>query len=79
MIRPSGTEPVLRCYAESSDLDGALRVDGMVGNVGLVGGAKGSKSAPSTGGVKRPHRYHPGTVALRNIRRMQTNKTSVVI
>ena len=26
MIRPSGTEPVLRCYAESSDLDGALRI-----------------------------------------------------
>ena len=23
------------------------------------------KSAPSTGGVKKPHRYRPGTVALR--------------
>merc|ERR1711900_44835 len=25
------------------------------------------KSAPSTGGVKKPHRYKPGTVALREI------------
>ncbi|KAL0582944.1 histone H3.3 [Plecturocebus cupreus] len=25
------------------------------------------KSAPSTGGVKKPHRYRPGTVALREI------------
>ncbi|CAO2643297.1 Histone H3.1t [Lemmus lemmus] len=24
------------------------------------------KSAPATGGVKKPHRYHPGTVALRS-------------
>lgn len=29
------------------------------------------KSAPSTGGVKKPHRYRPGTVALREIRRYQ--------
>jgi histone H3/H4 len=28
-------------------------------------------SAPSSGGVKRPHRYRPGTVALREIRRYQ--------
>ncbi|ELR52422.1 hypothetical protein M91_02497, partial [Bos mutus] len=29
------------------------------------------KSAPSTGRVKKPHRYRPGTVALREIRRYQ--------
>uniref|UniRef100_A0A6P4EBR9 Histone H3.3-like n=1 Tax=Drosophila rhopaloa TaxID=1041015 RepID=A0A6P4EBR9_DRORH len=29
------------------------------------------KSSPSTGEVKRPHRYRPGTVALREIRRYQ--------
>ena len=29
------------------------------------------KSAPATGGVKKPHRYKPGTVALREIRRYQ--------
>ena len=28
-------------------------------------------SAPSTGGVKKPQRYRPGTVALREIRRYQ--------
>ena len=29
------------------------------------------KATPSTGGVKKPHRYRPGTVALREIRRYQ--------
>ena len=29
------------------------------------------KSAPPTGGVKRPHRYRPGTIALREIRKYQ--------
>ena len=29
------------------------------------------KSQPSTGGVKRPHRFRPGTQALREIRRYQ--------
>lgn len=29
------------------------------------------KSAPSAGGVKKPHRYRPGTVALREIRKYQ--------
>tara|TARA_B110000091_G_scaffold18433_1_gene17387 strand:+ start:216 stop:671 length:456 start_codon:yes stop_codon:yes gene_type:complete len=31
------------------------------------------KSGPATGGVKKPHRYRPGTVALREIRRYQKN------
>lgn len=29
------------------------------------------KTAPSSGGVKKPHRFRPGTVALREIRRYQ--------
>ncbi|KAL8429100.1 hypothetical protein Efla_003153 [Eimeria flavescens] len=29
------------------------------------------KSAPVAGGVKKPHRYRPGTVALREIRKFQ--------
>ncbi|XP_021564295.1 histone H3.3-like [Carlito syrichta] len=36
------------------------------------------KSAPSTGGVKKPHRYRPGTVALPEIRRYQ-NPTELLI
>ena len=28
-------------------------------------------SAPAAGGAKKPHRYRPGTVALREIRRLQ--------
>ena len=31
------------------------------------------KSAPATGGVKKPHRFRPGTVALREIRKYQKN------
>ncbi len=29
------------------------------------------RSAPATGGTKKPHKYRPGTVALREIRRYQ--------
>ena len=29
------------------------------------------KSTPSTGGIKKPHRYRPGTVALCEIRKFQ--------
>lgn len=29
------------------------------------------KSAPATGGIKKPHRFRPGTVALREIRKYQ--------
>ncbi|XP_021696082.1 histone H3-like [Aedes aegypti] len=31
------------------------------------------ESAPATGGVKKPYRYRPGTVALRKIRRYQNS------
>jgi histone H3 len=31
----------------------------------------GGKKKPDTGGVKKPHRYRPGTVALRQIRKYQ--------
>ena len=31
----------------------------------------GSRTAPAATGVKKPHRYRPGTVALREIRRYQ--------
>ncbi|XP_027832940.1 histone H3.3A-like [Ovis aries] len=32
------------------------------------------KSAPSTGGVKKPHHYSPGTVALREIRYQESTE-----
>ena len=40
---------------------------------GTSGGATAGaqKSTPSAGGVKKPHRYWPGTVALQEIRRYQ--------
>lgn len=41
--------------------------------------AKGSKKAPPTrGAAKKPHRYRPGTVALREIRKYQKS-TEVLI
>ena len=36
------------------------------------------KSAPAVGGVKKPHRYRPGTVALREIRRYQKSTELLV-
>ena len=33
--------------------------------------AAARKSTPSVGGVKKPHKYRPGTVALREIRKYQ--------
>ena len=36
------------------------------------------KSAPATGGVKKPHRFRPGTVALREIRRYQKSTDLLV-
>ncbi|KAL7519361.1 hypothetical protein ACHAWX_004127 [Stephanocyclus meneghinianus] len=35
-------------------------------------------AAPATGGVKKPHRYHPGTIALQEIRRYQKS-TNILI
>ena len=37
----------------------------------LPGGRKALKRGPATGGVRKPHRYRPGTVALREIRKFQ--------
>ena len=36
-----------------------------------LAGKSARKAASSTGGVKKPHRFRPGTVALREIRRYQ--------
>jgi histone H3 len=36
------------------------------------------KSAPATGGVKKTHRYRPGTVALREIRKYQRSTDLVI-
>lgn len=37
----------------------------------LLASKAARKAAPATGGVKKPHRFRPGTVALREIRRYQ--------
>ena len=36
-----------------------------------IGTKTARKTASKTGGMKKPHRYRPGTVALREIRRYQ--------
>ena len=40
-------------------------------SVATISRAGKSNQVPWTGGLKRPHRYHPGTVALHEIRRYQ--------
>ena len=37
----------------------------------LMAAKAARKTAPSLGGIKKPHRYHPGTVAIREIRKYQ--------
>ena len=44
---------------------------GEVGNTVAAGQTAPRRNAPATGGVKKPCRYRPGTVALREIRRYQ--------
>jgi histone H3 len=36
-----------------------------------IGNKAARKTAPASGGVKKPHRFRPGTVALREIRKYQ--------
>ena len=51
---------------------GRGRGRGGKGGKGIRGlGNMGRNKGPATGGVKKPHRYRPGTVALREIRRFQ--------
>ena len=44
----------------------------------LLASKAARKSAPATGGVKKPHRFRPGTVALREIRRYQKSTELLV-
>ena len=39
----------------------------------------GRKSAPAGGGVKKPHRFRPGTVALREIRKYQKSTEPLIL
>ena len=41
------------------------------GRPGMVPRKGGKKKQPKTGGIKKAHRFRPGTVALREIRRYQ--------
>lgn len=44
----------------------------------VLGNKAARKSAPATGGVKKPHRYRPGTVALREIRKYQKSTDMLI-
>ena len=39
----------------------------------LMAAKAARKTAPAMGGIKKPHRYRPGTVAIREIRKYQKN------
>jgi histone H3 len=43
-----------------------------------IGNKAARKSAPSSGGVKKPHKFRPGTVALREIRKYQKSTEMLV-
>jgi histone H3 len=43
-----------------------------------IGNKAARKTAPSSGGVKKPHRFRPGTVALREIRKYQKSTELLV-
>ena len=44
----------------------------------VFGSKTAKKSAPSIGGIKKPHRFRPGTVAAREIRRYQKSTELLV-
>ncbi|EJK62422.1 hypothetical protein THAOC_16967 [Thalassiosira oceanica] len=54
------TKPVPRKSARGKNIGKVLRPPG-----------RPASTRPITGGIKRPHRYRPGIVALREIRRYQ--------
>lgn len=43
-----------------------------------IGNKSARKSAPASSGVKKPHRFKPGTVALREIRKYQKSTELLV-
>lgn len=43
-----------------------------------IGSKAARKTAPASGGVKKPHRFKPGTVALREIRKYQKSTELLV-
>ncbi len=45
---------------------------------GRKAGQAGGKTSLSSGGIKRPHRFRPGTVALREIRRYQKSTEHLI-
>lgn len=45
---------------------------------GRKAGQAGGKTSPSAGGLKKPHRFRPGTVALREIRRYQKSTDHLI-
>ena len=53
------------------ELDAEGKLAGKAPRKQLAAKSSARKTATTTGGVKKPHRFRPGTVALREIRRYQ--------
>ena len=53
------------------ELDADGKLSGKAPRKQLAAKSSARKTATTTGGVKKPHRFRPGTVALREIRRYQ--------
>jgi len=73
------SQPVKRSLS-SLGKNGSSRLNNGVGSRGLADATtKASrKSAPATGGVKKAHRFRPGTVALRDVRRYQRSTETMI-
>ena len=69
MVRHCSTVPVQRNINMAPTKQTARKSTGGKAPRKQLGTKAALKSAPATGEVKKPHRYRPGTVALRGIRR----------
>ena len=71
--RQLASPPVVSSFVTvlNIELDAEGKLAGKAPRKQLAAKSSARKTATTTGGVKKPHRFRPGTVALREIRRYQ--------
>ena len=78
VLTSSGQELTYPSGAPSSDQALVVKPTHSVKSLKHLAIKAARKSLPTDGGVKKPHRYRPGTVALREIRKYQKNTDLVI-